>query len=563
MSITKDKILIGSTSFLIPHNSSWDELNKAYKCKFAEIGDYKEIFSIDNYNQILCFVVFFEDIIQDKYKYNSKKFIMNKFKHLFRLIENRLKNCDKQFILSFSSEISDNFIKFSKSHDDSDNNNMIIQKLEKFKKKYSHFYFLNFNNLLFKIGTINSFDYRNWYFAKCRLSTEALDLLSNSLHKIIYRFYTPPAKVLVLDCDNTLWGGVIGEDGLNNIELGQDGIGMAFVDFQKIAKKISAEGTILCLCSKNNEKDVWEVFKRHKNMVLNKKDITVAKINWKNKAENILEISKELNLGLQSFVFWDDNPMERNIVKKSLPEVNVVDVDDDVSNWPKQLNESYEFFKFFTTKEDLKKKKQYALMSKFVTKKSENFDEIKYLKSIRLKPKLVKINLSNISRAEQLCLKTNQFNLRNIRYTQFDLSKKIKSKDYILELTNLKDDFGDHGLTGLYIVKKLNHESYLVDNLMLSCRVFGRYLENWMFFKIVNQVKKLGGKYIILEYRKSNKNQIALDFIKKNNFKSYNHKINKLKINNKYQNNFETKNLFIFDITKDKIGKLEIFKEIK
>lgn len=562
MTITKDKVLIGSTSFLIPHNSSWEELNKRYKCKFTDIGDYKEIFSINSYNQIVCFVVFFEDIIQDKDKFNSKKFIMNKFKHIFRLIENRLKNCDKQFILSFSSDITDNFIKFSKSIDYT-HNDLIIQKIENLKKKYSHFYFLNLNNLLFKIGTNNSYDYRNWYFAKCRLSTEALDLLANSLHKIINRFYNPPAKVLVLDCDNTLWGGVIGEDGLNNIELGQDGIGIAYVDFQKVAKKISTEGTILCLCSKNNEKDVWEVFKRHENMVLNKKDITVAKINWKNKAENILEISKELNLGLQSFVFWDDNPMERNIVKKSLPEVKVIDVDDDVSNWPKQLNESYEFFKFFTTKEDLKKKKQYSLMSKFVKKKSENFDEIKYLKSIRLKPKLVKINLSNISRAEQLCLKTNQFNLRNIRYTQFDLSKKIKSKDYILELTNLEDEFGDHGLTGLHIVKKLNHESYLVDNLMLSCRVFGRYLENWMFYKIVKQVKNLGGKNIILEFRKSNKNQIALDFIKKNNFKSYNHKTDKLKIKNKYQDNFETKNIFTFDITKDKIEKLEIFKGIK
>ena len=225
-------------------------MNKRYKCKFTEIGDYKEIFSTINYNQIVCFVVFFEDIIQDKDKFNSKKFIMNKFKHIFRLIENRLKNCDRQFILSFSSEISDNFVKFSKSSDNSDNKNLIIQKLEKLKKKYSHFYFLNLNNLLFKIGTNNSYDYRNWYFAKCRLSTDGLDLLANSLNKIIHRFYTPPAKVLVLDCDNTLWGGVIGEDGLNNIELGQDGIGMAFVDFQKIAKKISTEGTILCLCSK-------------------------------------------------------------------------------------------------------------------------------------------------------------------------------------------------------------------------------------------------------------------------------------------------------------------------
>jgi len=274
-------------------------------------------------------------------------------------------------------------------------------------------------------------------------------------------------------------------------------------------------------------------------------------------------MSKEMNLGLNSFVFWDDNPMERNIVKKSLPEVKVVDVDDDVSNWPKQLKRNYNFFKFNVTKEDLKKKKQYDSMSKFIKKKSENIDEISYLKSIKLNPKLVKLNDSNILRSEQLCLKTNQFNLRTIRYNQSDLLKIIKDKRYSINLMHLKDEFGDHGLTGLQIVKKLDNKFCLIDSLMLSCRVFGRFVENWMLHKIFQQAKKEGIKIIVTEYRKTQKNNIALEFLKKNNFKIYDIKKDDLFIYKKFKNNFKSKNIYTLNLDKNMVKNLEIFKKNK
>ena len=162
---------------------------------------------------------------------------------------------------------------------------------------------------------------------------------------------------------------MVGEDGVKNIIIGQDGIGKAYYDFQKKIKQIADEGTLLAICSKNNEEDVWDAFNKNKNMILKKSDFIAHRINWKNKADNIQEISKELNIGLKSFVFWDDNPMERSIVKKYIPSVKVIPVDEDICQWPKILNENFNFQKFRVTKEDINKKKQYIIRTNFEKQK--------------------------------------------------------------------------------------------------------------------------------------------------------------------------------------------------
>jgi FkbH-like protein len=430
-------------------------------------------------------------------------------------------------------------------------------KIEKFKKLYSNFYELNLNKEFSKIGFNHVYDERNWYILRCRLSIEGIKIVSNSFHKIIERIYNPASKLLVLDCDNTLWGGVVGEDGVKNILIGQDGIGKAYYDFQKRIKKIAEEGILLAICSKNNEKDVWDAFNKNKNMILKKSDFITYRINWKNKADNIQEISKELNIGLKSFVFWDDNPMERSIVKQYAPSVEVISVDKDVCQWPKILNESFNFQKFKVTKEDINKKKQYIIRSNFEKQKSGSFNEKKYLKSINLKPSLYKINSSNISRAEQLCQKTNQFNLRNIRYTVSDIEKINKNSNYKIFLIGLSDMFGNHGLVGLIIIKKISIDSYIIDNMMLSCRVFGRSLESWILKKVVDITKKEEIKYIIAEYIKTEKNKIALNFLKTNNFKVIKSIRKKFNIDKKKYNYQST---YLFDIINDNVPNLEPFK---
>ena len=162
---------------------------------------------------------------------------------------------------------------------------------------------------------------RNWYFSRCRVSIDGLKALTDTLALILNRMREPASKVIALDCDNTIWGGVVGEDGLKNLILGQDGIGQAFIDFQKEIVRLSNNGLIVVLVSKNNEEDVWKVFDEHNEMILKRENIVIAKINWEEKAHNIEQIASELDLDINSFVFWDDNPLERDKMKTLMPQV--------------------------------------------------------------------------------------------------------------------------------------------------------------------------------------------------------------------------------------------------
>ena len=210
-------------------------------------------------------------------------------------------------------------------------------KINNLKKKFTNFYSINLDEIFSNYGFLQIFDDRNWYVARCRFSELGLQKIINSLSEVITKIKQPLKKVLVLDCDNTLWGGVIGEDGIENLKLGTDGIGKIFSDFQKTILNLKKQGILLVLASKNNESDVLDVFKNHKSMILNIKDITAYKINWKSKSLNIREMANELGLGLDSFVFWDDNPIERAKMMKEIPEVTTINADENIHDWPSKL----------------------------------------------------------------------------------------------------------------------------------------------------------------------------------------------------------------------------------
>jgi len=231
---------------------------------------------------------------------------------------------------------------------------------------------------------------------------------------------------------------------------------------------------LLCISSKNNLDDVMKVFDNHEEMQISKDDLLSIKVNWKEKHLNIREIAKDLNLSLDSIVFWDDNPLERSKVKKFLPEVHVIEPDENIINWPTQLENIEIFSKIKITKEDKNKTNQYKIRSKFVDEKKIANDEIKYLKSIKLKPKVIDLNKDNISRASQMTQKTNQFNLRTKRYSIKDILNLSKNKKIQIKLIDLKDLYGDHGIVGLMILKKIDKHSIFIDTFLISCRVFGR-----------------------------------------------------------------------------------------
>ena len=518
--MAQNKISISSTSYLIPNHYAWNEkFSFTNKLDFKFVNNFTQGFYNSPKENTLFTAIFINDLIDENKNYKNKD--LKKINDsIINLVKFRLRNSSSPLILFLINQRGENIFDYLSTKNMIDENfENLYDKLLFLSKKHSNFILLNFNSI-FENSNKNIFDKRNWYLANCRLSSYGLELIATSLKKILTKFITTPKKVLVLDCDNTLWGGIVGEDGINNILLGQDGIGKAYVDFQRKIKKLSQQGVLLCISSKNNTKDVMEVFNNHKQMQISKNDLVSIKVNWREKHLNIKEIAKDLNLSLDSIVFWDDNPLERNKVKKFLPEVYVVEPDQNIINWPTQIENFELFSKIKVTKEDKNKIKQYKIRSKFIDEKKIATDEIKYLKSIKLEPKVINLNKDNIARASQMTQKTNQFNLRTKRYSVNDILKLNKKEYTEIKLISLKDLYGDHGIIGLMILKKIDKYSIFIDTFLISCRVFGRYLETWMLYEIKKIFKKKGIKKIYGEHIVTDKNKtICKDFFKKHSFK--------------------------------------------
>ena len=384
--MTKSKLIISGSSFLIPENKAWAELAKLHNLEFTDYGGWSRVLLEDS-GEDAVIVIFLDDFLGNREL--SRNEAINVFSSFIDLLENNLENSDGFLIVAFSCFQESNLIRYSRSINEMSHIYYWFKcKLEELCKKFNQLYCVDLDHEFSLIGHNNVFDSRNWYFAHSRLSNNGVKILADSIYRIVEKRKNIPSKVLVLDCDNTIWGGVIGEEGLGGILLGQDGLGSAFEDFQLAAKEISKEGVLLTLASKNNEEDVWNVFDNHQSMVFKRKDIVAWKINWEEKSKNIQELASELDLGLNSFVFWDDNPMERDKVKITLPEVFTIDVSKNVFDWPDQLRNLDCFAKFEVTSDDLKKTDQYRSRASFIQDNTKAVDELSYLKSIHLKPSL-------------------------------------------------------------------------------------------------------------------------------------------------------------------------------
>lgn len=325
-------------------------------------------------------------------------------------------------------------------------------------------------------------------------------------------------KCIVLDCDNTLWGGVVGEDGVFGVKLGQDYPGNAFKSFQEHLLALSQKGVILAVCSKNNLEDVQELWKNNTHHLINDSVLSAYRINWQNKAENIKSIAEELNIGVDSFVFIDDNPLERGIVKEFLPEVAVPEFPEksyDLLDFFWQVYHEY-FGAYELSSEDLNKTEQYK--ENFFRNESkkvfENMDD--YLASLEIEIDIIPVDNSNITRIAQMTQKTNQFNLRTIRYTEEDLRLKI-DKGSLIYCANVKDKYGDNGITIACIIDELENELFL-DSYLLSCRILGREIERVTLLHIIKNAIALKGKSVMGSFIPSKKNTMAKDFLDKVGF---------------------------------------------
>lgn len=318
-------------------------------------------------------------------------------------------------------------------------------------------------------------------------------------------------KCLVLDLDNTLWGGILGEDGIDGIKIGGDYSGKAFLFFQKGLLELGRNGVILAVCSKNNEQDVLEAWEKNPFMALHKEHFAAYRINWKDKATNIRELAEELNLGLDSFVFVDDNPSERELIKQLLPMVAVPDFPIQPYGIPlffKSLVEDY-FKVYDVTAEDKAKTEQYRANAQR-NQASRAFDDFgKYLESLDMHVVIEKANEFNLPRIAQMTQKTNQFNLTTRRYTDSDLKMRI-AEGWRIWCMSISDRFGDNGITGCIL---LNGNE--IDTFLLSCRVLGKGIETVFLKTILGLLKNDGMTTVKASYLPTVKNAQVKDFYEK------------------------------------------------
>jgi FkbH-like protein len=342
------------------------------------------------------------------------------------------------------------------------------------------------------------------------LSIDALPYSASRVMDIVCAVKGQFKKCLILDLDNTVWGGVIGDDGIEGIQLGHGlGIGKAFSEFQMWVKKLKQRGIIICVASKNNEDTAKEPFEKHPDMILKLDDIAVFQANWETKVDNIRTIQQILNIGFDSMVFLDDNPFERNIVRDNIPGITVPELPEDPAEYLEYLYSLNLFETASYSSMDKDRTKQYQVEAQRVSLSKTFTNEKDFLKSLNMVSVVNGFTKFNTPRVAQLSQRSNQFNLRTIRYTDADIEALADDPNVIDLSFTLEDKFGDNGLIAVVIMKPQSKETLFVDTWFMSCRVLKRGMENFTLNTMVEKAKAAGYKKIIGEYIPTTKNKMV------------------------------------------------------
>jgi FkbH-like protein len=368
-----------------------------------------------------------------------------------------------------------------------------------------------------RVGYEVWFDDRLWYLAKMRLTALATEALGNVYATVIQAARGRIRKCLVLDLDNTLWGGVVGEEGVAGLRLGREGIGAAFRDFQKEILNLKKRGVVLALSSKNNQGDALEVFRNHPEMVLQWDDFAAVRIDWRDKSVHLRELSQELNIGLDTVVFVDDNPVERALVRSEVPEVTVVEMPSDPSYYRKTLLNLDLFATLSVTDEDRARPLEYRAQVQREQCRLQSPSLVDFYRSLKLSVRIGLATDFEIPRVAQLTQRTNQFNLTTRRYTDSEVRCFCNSPQHAVYVLHSQDRFGDNGLVGVAIVVK-EDACWRVDTFLMSCRVLGRTLETAFFAVLMDDAGKAGVSDFQAEYIPTAKNAPAMEFLKKLGF---------------------------------------------
>ena len=396
----------------------------------------------------------------------------------------------------------------------------INESLRNIVKNQNSIYVYDFNQFVSKYGEKNIFDYRQFHLGSIQIAFNYIPYFAYELMSYVKTMLGVSRKCIVLDLDNTLWGGIVGEDGFDGIELDQTSNGKAFVEFQKQLLSLWQQGIILAINSKNNFDDAMKVIREHPDMILREKHFASIQINWDDKAQNIKQIAEEINIGLNSIIFFDDDKLNQERIKQEFPEVLTVDMPNDPSQYSSILTNLNDFNALQRTEEDTKRGVMYAQQRqrKQFENTVSNLDQ--FLKQMDIKVKIKQSNGFLIPRISQLTLKTNQFNLTTRRYQEEEIRKFSKDENFEVGCAQVLDKFGDNGITGAYIVKK-NETNWILDTFLLSCRVMGRGVEDAMLSHILKDAKNNGIEEFKAEFIPTLKNKPAENFLSDFGFRKH------------------------------------------
>lgn len=393
--------------------------------------------------------------------------------------------------------------------------NAYNEELSALSKQYSNIKVIDFSRFTRRFSSAELIDWKMFFLSQMPINPKLAVPFKQWYASEREAVALQRCKCLVLDLDNTLWHGVLGEDGVGNIQMSGSYPGKAYHLWQEGLLELKKAGVILCINSKNNLSDVEEVWLKRDDMLLKKSDFAAVRINWQDKATNMIELSKELNIGLDSMVFVDDNPTERELLQQALPMVKVPLFPEQPYNLPvlyKTLVDDY-FRIYALTDEDKNKTEQYRLNSERQEYAKLFVDMTDYLRSLAIVLTIEPINEQTLQRAAQLTQKTNQFNLTTRRYTESDIRQMLTSGARAWTLS-VADKFGSYGLTGLIII----NQECAIDTMLMSCRVLGKGIEDAFLKTILAQLKQEGVKQVVGEYIRTNKNSQVESFYEKNGF---------------------------------------------
>ncbi|GCE07383.1 HAD-IIIC family phosphatase [Dictyobacter aurantiacus] len=360
-------------------------------------------------------------------------------------------------------------------------------------------------------------DERMWLLGRMRLSRRALEHVARRYGATIKAIYGAPKKVLALDADQTLWGGSIGTDGLSGIQIGHEGVGLAYRQFQQELLTLHRRGILLALVSKNNPEDVAEVLDTHPGMLLRREHFAALRVNWEDKASNLRQIAQELQLGLESFVFMDDSPVECAWVQDQLPDVQVIRMPNEPAEAVRVLRESNAFATLTLTDEDLERGHYYHQQRQRREQQHAASSLEEFYASLEMRALIEPVTSATLARAAQLTQKTNQFNLTTRRYSESAVRAFAEGSASDVYTLTLRDRYGDNGLVGVAIMC-WEGENARIETLLLSCRVMGRTVETALLAFLATAAREHGARYLVGEFLPTPKNAPVRDLYPRHGF---------------------------------------------